>query len=296
MLIYKLVNLLFFKCEMSSSNKSRTGWVIALLVILIIAVIVICLVEREKHKKAVIRSVLLKKRADDKEGFAYFNTSTGAYVAKETGAVRGPGIITNGMVRNKPSSEIVSSVEKEKEFAEEANFGATYQPNGLDKLVKNQIDIQRINERNDGKIYSQSDLQEISSKIQTSASSADNSLFSRAGAQVTEMLLLPSATVGVIDQDFVPERDRNNRVVVAGSAVPIQGYQFDVARLPVELSKGWMKSNTSTTPDYNTKDALKNSMAGLKNASFVNNLGVTSSEIKDPSLLKSGNSFLISGQ
>ena len=312
--------------------NSSTGLVITIIVILLIIAIVLCVVEYNKRQKREhdvlvfaglekkahdagydsITDYLRAKRANDNnsdnnsddannnsdntEGFAYFNTTTGAHVSPETGAIRGPGIITNGMVRNKPSSDLVKAVNESSTYAEEADFGATYQPNGLDKLMKNQLEIQRINERNDGKVYSQADLQAISSKIQTSASSADNSLFSRAGAQTTDMYLLPTATVGVIDQDFIPERDRNNRVVVAGSAVAVPGFQFDVSRLPVELSKGWMKSNSAESPDYKSNSALKNSLDGIKHASFTSSLGVSSKEINNPELLKNGNSFLISGQ
>ena len=297
--------------------KASSAWILALIIILVVIVIIICVIEynkRQKNQKRVFLYADLKKKANEagydnvidylrskdengeQEKFAYFNTTTGAHVAKDTGAIRGPGIITNGMVRNKPSSDLVRAIEENSTYAEEGDFGATYQPNGLDNLIKNQIEIQRINDRNDGKVYSQADLQAISSKIQTSASSADNSLFSRAGAQTTDMYLLPTATVGVIDQDFIPERDRNNRVIVAGSAVPVPGFQFDVSRLPVELSKGWMKSNSATSPDYKSNDALKNALDGIKSAKFANSIGVSSKEIKNPELLKNGNSFLISGQ
>lgn len=303
--------------------KASSAWILALIIILVIIVIIICVVEynkRQKNQKRVFLYADLKKKANEagydnvidylrakrensngdgdgnQENFAYFNTTTGAHVAKETGAIRGPGIITNGMVRNKPSSDLVKAVKENSTYAEEGDFGATYQPNGLDNLIKNQLEIQRINDRNDGKVYSQADLQAISSKIQTSASSADNSLFSRAGAQTTDMYLLPTATVGVIDQDFIPERDRNNRVIVAGSAVPVPGFQFDVSRLPVELSKGWMKSNSATSPDYKSNGALKNALDGIKSAKFASSIGVSAKEIKNPDLLKNGNSFLISGQ
>ena len=212
--------------------------------------------------------ILYISRREDvgmKEGFAFYNSGKGAFVADETGAIRGPAVFSNHLAYGS-AEDLAEGVRGDQQYADMHDFGATYQPQGIDSLIKSQNEIRRINEKNDGKVYSQSDLQAISAKMKTSASSNTNALFSRAGAKATNMEIIPGATVGVIDEDFVGERDRSQKVIVGSAAVPVKGYNLDIERLPVmmtQVTQAQFEGKSTFVPlDQNA--GIANSLEGLK--------------------------------
>lgn len=283
---------------------TQRNFIIAIIIALVVIAICIAIHEHniEKKRRRLIAAELIhRNEKPDKEGFAFFSSGSGAYVDEKTGAIRGPGVYTNQMVNNKSATDLLDEVKKDQYYAEPGDFGAPYQPTGLDELVKSQNEINRINAKNKGGLYSEDDKRKISELMQksTAANGAYYSLFNRAGSQVTELRYQPNATVGVIDQDFIPERLRDNRVSIVGSAVPIKGFDFHPDRLSADFAAATSGKKPSAMKPIavdGNKASIKNALDAFKTANTPVPTGVTSEDIEDPSRLRNGLTSMIIGQ
>lgn len=170
---------------------------------------------------------------DNKEGFLL--TSQNAYISPVTGAIKGPGIMTDGMTRSNMSN-IVESVAKTG-FGSDDSISIGVGPgNGFDQAYENQLDIQKIDDRNVGGYQSIDDLDQISRKIASGSNNANNNMYTRAGSKPVKLVIEPNSIRGVIDEKYLPERDKNYQIATVQAAVPVQGYDINVERIPEYLS------------------------------------------------------------
>lgn len=177
----------------------------------------------------VIVALAASGKLGKKEGFLL--TSQGAYVDPTTGAMKGPGIMTNGMTR-RPMGEMWDEVAKTG-FTSDKPISLGVGPgNGFDKPYENQLAINDITRGTDGTNYQSLDnLDEISKKIGSNQNNANNNLYTRAGSKPTKMIIEPNGIRGVIDAKYLPDRDKNYQIATVNTVVPVQGYDVNIERL-----------------------------------------------------------------
>lgn len=174
-----------------------------------------------------------KPNSEGKEGFIL--TSQPATVSPVTGAIVGQGIMTNQMTRM-PLSELTKQVNSNGFVSDGAISIGVGVGNGFDTLYSNQLDINEIDSRAVGGYQQRSDLSEISEKIASSSNNANNNLFTRAGSTPTKLYIAPNEVRCVIDEKYLPERDKNRQVATVGTVIPTQGYDLNVERIGEALT------------------------------------------------------------
>lgn len=223
-----------------------TGITLIIIAIIIIVISVVNLVKISKEEK--------------KEGF--FNSAGGALVTPESKAIVGNRILTDQMVYNQDSSELLNDIKKNPYYAINGTLGAT-KTNTFDKLLQNQLEIQSINNKNDGNVMSEAQMKEINKKITSSADSSNYNVFNRAGAKNVKFNVAPSETRAVIDAKYLGERDRNHQISSVRRVIPVQGFDISVDRIPIMMSeqlRGQLGTNKALNKKYrNGESALKNS-------------------------------------
>ena len=182
---------------------------------------------------AVIAYALVKQSpcqcGDKKEGF--ITTTQGAYIDPATHALKGPGIMTDGMTRRN-ISEMWDEVAKTGYTSDRPISLGVGPGNGFDKPYENQLAIGDITRGSDGTNYqSIENLDQISKKIGSNQNNANNNLYTRAGSKPTKMIIEPNGIRGVIDAKYLPDRDKNYQIATVNTVVPVQGYDVNVERL-----------------------------------------------------------------
>jgi hypothetical protein len=190
--------------------------------ILFLAVLVVVLIYLDNRKK------------NSREGFVI--APQGAMNDPTTGAIKGPGIMTNGM-SNKPWAEMAKEVAETGSTSDGNHVLGVSMGNQFDELYRNHTDIQDIDNRSAQGMQSIEDLTEISKKIASSANNANHNMFSRGGSHPTKLLLAPTEIRGVIDEEFLPERDKNRQIATVQSIIHIPGFNVNTERLGQNLSQ-----------------------------------------------------------
>ena len=168
--------------------------------------------------------------AEKKEGFLL--TSQNAFIDPTTGAMKGPGIMTDGMTR-RPLKDMWNEV-GQTGFTSDKSISLGVGPgNGFQLPYENQIAINDLGKDNvDGKNFlSHEKLGFISQKIGSNQNNANNNIYTRAGARPTKMIIEPNGMRGVIDAKYLPDRDKNYQIATVGTVIPVQGYDVNIERL-----------------------------------------------------------------
>ena len=195
-----------------------------LLGVIILIIIIILLTKLSSTKE----NDTSNDESNNKEGFLL--TSQNAYVSPVTGAIKGPGIMTNGMTRMN-LDDISKRVNANGFVSDGAISLGVGVGNGFDKLYDNQLEIQQIDNKNVGGYQSIDDLDQISRKIASNNNNANNNIFTRAGSKPTKMVIEPNGIRGVIDEKYLPDRDKNHQIATVQTVVPIQGYDINIERI-----------------------------------------------------------------
>lgn len=163
-----------------------------------------------------------------KEGF--FATSQNAYIDPITGAIKGPGIMTDGMTR-KPMDKMIDDIRSTGMANDDTPSLGVSVGDGFDKAYQSQLEIDAIDQKAvDG--YQQHDaLDQISRRIRSSENNFNNNFYNRGGSRPTKMILAPNEIRGVIDAKYLPDRDKNYQIATVNTAVPVAGYDVAVERL-----------------------------------------------------------------
>jgi len=220
---FKHINIIMGISELWSKYKQGAkdnvlGYVVIPLAIVVLIVVISVLAATGKLNKS-----------EKKEGFLL--TSQGAYIDPTTGAMKGPGIMTNGFTRR--NMDDMWKEVKEKGFTSDKPISlGVGSGNGFDKSYENQLAINDITKSTDGTNYqSLENLDEISKKIGSNQNNANNNLYTRAGSKPTKMIIEPNGIRGVIDAKYLPDRDKNYQIATVNSVVPVQGYDVNIERL-----------------------------------------------------------------
>lgn len=211
-----------FCCFEMKTTRDQKIAIIILAVLLVAAIITVIVLSCTKKPS--------DEGSDEKEGF--YNAAYGSFVDPNSKTIKGPGIFTNGMVFNKPASSLLEDTSNDAYYAEKnQNFGAPKNKNGFNNLLENQKRIQNINEQAAGGVMSREQLREINQKLVGSSNSANNNLYNRSATLKSILELDPLGKRGVIDGDYIPEREKNWNISVVGDVIPMPTFKLDTNRL-----------------------------------------------------------------
>lgn len=205
-----------------------------------------------------------------KEGFV--STTQGGRLS-ETGAIRGPNIITDGTI-NRPWSEMVDQLNKTG-YTDDGKqmLGATVGDN-FDGIFKNQLDIIDITKRATDGVFDKKDLGEISGKISSAANNASHNIYTRGGAMPVKMYIAKNEIRGVIESKYLPERDRDRKLAAVDTIVHVQG--FDDVNVE-NIGQSFINTKMSSASN-NKKKTRISSAAGATGGGgrFTKNVGLES--------------------
>ncbi|MDR2416306.1 MAG: hypothetical protein LBD75_07070 [Candidatus Peribacteria bacterium] len=163
-------------------------------------------------------------------------TSQKAYIDDTTGVLKGQGIITDGML-GKPWANIEGAV-RDTGFVLDGQraFGVTVTEDGLDKMYEKHMAIHDVDKKAEYGMRTAEEQSEISKNLTTNANNANNNLFSRGGNSPIKMVLCPNEVRGVIEEEYLPERDKSRKLSVVSAVIPQQGFDIDIGRLGDEFN------------------------------------------------------------
>lgn len=174
---------------------------------------------------------LLMRNKKPKEGF--ISTPQGGRLS-ETGAIRGPNIITDGTT-NRPWDEMANEISKTGYTNDGKQMLGVSQGNNFDTLLQNQIDIIDITKRASDGMFDPKDLGEISGKIASAANNNSHNIYSRGGTIPTKMIIAKNEIRGVIESKYLPERDKNRKLAAVDTVIHHKGFDVNIERLGENL-------------------------------------------------------------
>lgn len=149
-------------------------------------------------------------------------------VTTPQGALTGPVIYTNSLMRGDPNTLLKQANETGKVADTSCMvYGASNNMKEFDDALKNQLKIHEIQNKSADKMGFQTieDLKEIS---RTARLNKDiKGVFKRDGVGSTKLVIDKYSTIGIIDEKYVPYRDRPKQLRAVGTAIIIPGFDFD---------------------------------------------------------------------
>lgn len=160
------------------------------------------------------------------EGF--LATPEGATVTPQ-GAIVGPAVYTNSLMRGNPQS-LLKQVQETGKARDESCMvmGARNNKSALDDVYKSQLKVIDIQNKSNNGFQQIDDLKAISKEI--AGGNSVKGMFQRDGCASTKLVIDKYATVGVIDEQYMPSRDRPKELRAVGTAIIMPGFAFDATK------------------------------------------------------------------
>ena len=241
------------------ANVALTTIGALLLLVLIIIVVLLYLNPKDKEDN------------DDEYGEKehFFNSADGAFVDNNSQAIKGRNLQTDQLLYNRGQSKVLlKDVAGDKYYAEPGTLGATKSAHGFDSLLERQQQVQKLHAKGDGNVMTQNDMKEINKLMLASGNGANFNLFNRAGSANIKFDLDPSGTRGIIDADYLPDRDRNHTVSAVNKVVPIPGFDVSIDTLPTQIAKQMRGQNGINAASKVRKTSGEKAMKGVKGFGF----------------------------
>lgn len=165
-------------------------------------------------------------KPEEKEGF-----TTAPYGATVTpqGAITGPLVYTNQITKLQPD-ELLKQAETGKLNDQSLMvLGAKNNSEDLNKALERQLKVHEIQDRANNGFQTVESLKEISKNIAQDAN-AIRGMFVRDGTASTKLVIDKYATVGVINDKYMPNRDRSKKLRAVGSVIVMPGFDFDATK------------------------------------------------------------------
>jgi hypothetical protein len=166
------------------------------------------------------------------EGFLL--TPQGAKIDPTTGALKGIGLITDGLLTTNWKDIEKSVAEKGVGFDGKRIIGVSATEDGLEKAYRNYQEVLELDNNAGYGVRDPEDSRAISKKLAMS-NNAQNNLYTRGGGYPMKMYLAPNEIRGVIDERYIPERDKDRRLAVVSTIIPIPGFDVNIERMGVNL-------------------------------------------------------------
>ena len=202
--------------------------------IVIFAIIIIALI-------ASICCICCKKPGSCQEGFMA-SGGQGAYIDEQANAIRGPALYTDSMMHRNNWCEITDNVRKTGVLTDNIDGKTSLGPrtgNAFENAYESQKKVIDLYDNGVNKGYVHNDVAEkISEQINTSSgSNGNNSLFNRGSSTCGKLINSTDIPLkAVIDEKYLPYRDKNYNIYKVGTIIHCQGFDEDVSRLGEALN------------------------------------------------------------
>ena len=145
------------------------------------------------------------------------------------GALTGPVVYTNHVTKLQPSELLNQASAGKLNDQSLLVLGAKNNSEQLDKALGRQLKIHEIQDKSNNGFQTVEDLKEISKNIAQDANSI-HGLFTRDGTASTKLFIDKYATVGVINDKYMPNRDRPKTLRAVGTVIVMPGFDFDATK------------------------------------------------------------------
>lgn len=173
-----------------------------------------------------------------KEGFIS-SGSEGARFNKDTGTIIGPALFTNQMLQNGSTWNDVKKIVQEKGYASDgSNIIGAGPGNQFDRAMGAHIRNVEIMAAANNEYNTPEMLKEINKNInQDIAAGTSTSMYNRANQTKGKIISLNDRAVGVLPEEFYPERCKNRNIYKTNEIIPIAGFNINEARIGENLSE-----------------------------------------------------------
>ena len=178
-----------------------------------------------------MQTVISFSKSDSSNGKSKEGYTTAPYGATVTpqGAITGPLIYTNHVTKLTPEQLLEQA--KSGKLNDESLFvlGSRNNSEQLDKALGRQLEIHKIQDKSNNGFQTVEDLKEISKNIAQDANTI-RGLFVRDGTAGSKLYIDKYATVGVINDKYMPNRDRPKQLRAVGTVIVVPGFDFDATK------------------------------------------------------------------
>lgn len=174
----------------------------------------------------------------DKEGFVSSGTE-GASYNKSTDTITGPALFTNQILQNNTTWNDLKDNVKNKGYATDGSNSIGAGPgNNFDKSMSAHIRNMEIMKAANNEYNTPNMLKEINKNInQDISGGSSTSLYNRGNQTRGKIISLPDKAVGVLPEEFYPERSKNRNIYKTQEIIPIAGFNINEARIGENLSE-----------------------------------------------------------
>lgn len=179
---------------------------------------------------------IINDKSNKEEQKDTFTMAPNGVTVTPTGALSGPAIYTNHLT-NGDSKQLLAQAEKG--VLNDTSCAVIGDMNNIpafDGAMQKQLKVQEIQSRAKDGFQQVDALKEISTNI-----AQDNSIggvFKRTGMNKEKLVIDKYSTVGVIDQKYMPNRDRPKELRVVGTAICVPGFDFDATKSLASPNQG----------------------------------------------------------
>lgn len=205
--------------------------------------------------------------------------SEGSFYDENNDVIVGSANYTNQIIQNNKSwCDVVDGVKNNNIASDGSEYLGAGPGDGFDEAMKSQIEIQNKLDNGEDCFYSNKTISEIDKTINNTTSSTSNtSLFNRGNNSCAKMIILPNnSQIGIMEEKYYPERDKNRNIYKANTIVPIQGFDIPEDRIGGEFA------------NYHVAKFLSNTHKRTPTAGGSTFVGANTQAI-DESIQKNGN-------
>lgn len=172
------------------------------------------------------------------EGFVSSGTE-GANYNKSTDTITGPALFTNQILQNGTTWNDLKDVVKNKGMVTDGtNILGAGPGNDFDKSMSAHIRNMEIMKAANNEYNTPNMLKEINKNINQDISGGPTtSLYNRGNQTKGKIISLPDKAVGVLPEEFYPERAKNRNIYKTQEIIPIAGFNINEARIGENLSE-----------------------------------------------------------
>ena len=173
-----------------------------------------------------------------KEKFVSSGTM-GATYNEDMDTITGPALYTNHMLQNGTTwKQLKNDVKRTGTASDGSKQLGVGTGNSYDASMQAHIRNMEIMESASNEYNNPELLRQITKNINDDLSSSpENSMYDRANQTCGKMIELNNRAIGVLPEEFLPEREKNRNIYKAQEIIPIPGFNVNIERLGSNLSE-----------------------------------------------------------
>ena len=193
---------------------------------------------REDPKKRALEAATKALEECNKEGFVA-SGGLGANYNKNMDTITGPSLFTNQILQNGTTWKDLTNTVSNKHIASDGPSSIGAGPgNNFDGSMAAHIRNMEIMQSANNEYNTPQMLKEINKNINKDISGGSNTALYNRGSQTRgKIITLNDKAVGVLPEEFYPERAKNRNIYKTQEIIPIAGFNINEARIGENLSE-----------------------------------------------------------